>query len=168
MHFVHRMQAHLGWNWGHPFVYYKSIVETSGSVGRFRRPRSSLLCSLSLVDPNSWVCRFVGHFPDTVPLFFFTLQLDSILESWICSPSMQLSMLCISIWVIRTDYYDQSATHSSSGSRLYQRHVPRVPLSIQTDDSALKVHGMILASSQCNWWYVLGRLTCTNCSVKEI
>ena len=34
-------------------------------------------------------------------------------------PSMQL----LSIWVLHTDYYDQSAVHSSSGSRLYQRHV---------------------------------------------
>ena len=36
----------------------------------------------------------------------------------------------------------QSAAHSSSGSRLYQRHVIRVPLSIQTYDSVVKVwHG---------------------------
>ena len=44
-----------------------------------------------------------------------------------------------------THYYDQSAVHSSSGSRLYQRHVTRVPLSIQTYDSGIKVHGMVLA-----------------------
>ena len=37
-------------------------------------------------------------------------------------------------------------------------HVTRVPLSIQTFDSVVKIHGMVLASSQGN---VLGRLPCT-------
>ena len=56
---------------------------------------------------------------------------------------------------------DQSVAHSSSGSRLYQRHATRVLLSIQTYDSVVKIHGMVLASSQGNLWYVLGRLPCT-------
>ena len=34
--------------------------------------------------------------------------------------SMLLLMLCISIWVLHADYYDQSAVYSSSGSWLYQ------------------------------------------------
>ena len=38
-------------------------------------------------------------------------------------PSLQLLMLCISIGVLHTDYYDQSAVHSCSESRLYKRHV---------------------------------------------
>ena len=64
-------------------------------------------------------------------------------------PSMQLLMLCLSIWVLHTDYYDQSAAHSSSGSRLYQRHVTRVPLSVQTYDSVVKVrHGFSLIPRQ--------------------
>ena len=58
-------------------------------------------------------------------------------------------MLCISIWVLHTDYYDQSAAQSSSGSRLYQRHVTRVPLSVQTYDSVVKVqHGFSLIPRQ--------------------
>ena len=47
--------------------------------------------------------------------------------------------------ILHINYYDQSAVHSSSGSKLYQRHVTRVPLSIQTYDSGIKVHGMVLA-----------------------
>ena len=60
-------------------------------------------------------------------------------------------MLCISIWVLHTDYYYQSAVHSSSGSRLYQMHVvTRVPLSIQTYDSVVKNtwHGFSLIPRQ--------------------
>ena len=56
---------------------------------------------------------------------------------------------------------DQSGVHSSSGSRLYQRDVIRVPLSMQTYDSVVKTHGMVLASSKGNLWYIIGRLPCT-------
>ena len=42
-------------------------------------------------------------------------------------------------------------------------HVTRVPLSIQTYDSVVKIHGMVLASFQGNLWYVLGRLPCMHC-----
>ena len=56
----------------------------------------------------------------------------------------QVFKLSFTHWLL----YDQSAAHSSSGSRLYQRHVPRVPLSIKTYNSGVKIHGMVLASSQ--------------------
>ena len=74
------------------------------------------------------------------PYIFFTLQLDSILESWICP----IHAVINAVHVLHTDYYDQSAIHSSSGlARLYQS-MYKVP---QTYDSVINVHGMVLASS---------------------
>ena len=50
-------------------------------------------------------------------------------------------------FVLHNDCYDQSAAHSSSGSRLYERYVTSVPLSIKIYDSVVKVHGLVLALS---------------------
>ena len=49
--------------------------------------------------------------------------------------------------VLHNDYYDQSAAYSGSGSRLYEKYVTSVPLSIKIYDSVVKVHGLVLASS---------------------
>ena len=48
---------------------------------------------------------------------------------------MQLLLLRISICVLHTDYYNQSAVKAQGLG--YTRHIYRVPLSIQTYDSVI-------------------------------
>ena len=69
---------------------------------------------------------------------FFTLQLDSIFESCLL-PSMQLLMLVIEVFEFYTLITMTSLQFSRAQDLGYTRGMYRVPLSLQTYDSVIKV-----------------------------
>ena len=69
-----------------------------------------------------------------------------------------LSMLfqVLRLWLLvhlkeRILFLGIAVTEININFEINQMHVTRVPLSIQTYDSVVKIHGMLLASSQFTW-----------------